>query len=245
MNISIVTVVFNSEKTIANTIESILNQSIPVFEYLIIDGCSTDDTLSIINSYIPFFKDKGIAFHVFSERDSGIYDAMNKGINHAKGDWIGILNSDDFYENDTIESLVNFININNDCELIFGDMNLYDNSNYVHVKPNLNLRILYNSMSIFHPSIFIKKRIYDSFGCYSLDFKLSSDWDFVLKLYHNNVRFFYLNKILSNFTIGGAGSGFKWIHFKERFIIRHKYFRVSTFYYDLKDFIILLFFKLK
>lgn len=243
--ISIVTVVFNSEKTISRTIECILSQTIPVYEYIIIDGCSTDSTLNIIKKYIPFFTEKDISFQIISERDCGIYDAMNKGINHSKGDWVGIINSDDFYENDTIELVENFININKDCEVIYGDMNLFDNSKIKLIKPNLNLNNLYYSMTLFHPSIFIKKRIYDSYGLYSLDFRLSSDWDLVLKLYHNNIRFLYLNKTLSNFTIGGAGSGFKFIHFKERFKIRHKYFSISNFYYDLKDLLILIYFKLK
>ncbi len=100
-------------------------------------------------------------------------------------------------------------------------------------------------MSLFHPSIFIKKNIYESRGVYSLDFRLSSDWDLVLKLYHKNVNFLYIDKVLSNFTTGGAGSGFKFIHLKERLKIRHKYFRISTLFYDFKDLVILIYFKFK
>jgi glycosyltransferase involved in cell wall biosynthesis len=242
---SIITVVYNAENTIAKTISSILKQTLKDFEYIIIDGMSTDSTLEIIKRYEVLFDNSNITFHLISEKDGGIYDAMNKGINIASGNWIGILNADDFYESDAIESVKYFINNNIHSELIYGNMNLIDRNNTKIIKPSLNLNNLYNTMSLFHPSIFIKKSIYESYGKYSLNFKLSSDWELILKLYHRKVEFLYLNKTLSNFTSGGAGSGFKWVHFKERLQIRHKYFRISTLLYDLKDFIILIYYRIK
>jgi glycosyltransferase involved in cell wall biosynthesis len=245
LRISIITVVFNSEKTFAKTINSILNQSKPVYEYIIIDGNSTDTTLEIANSFIPLFKKKGIIYKIFSEQDHGIYDAMNKGILKVTGDWIGIINADDFYEIKTIALIQNFLKNETQTELIHGNINIIkNNSSSIH-KPDIDLKILYNSMSIYHPSIFIKKTIYDTHGLYSLDYKLSSDWELVLRFYDKNVKFQYLNKTLANFTNGGIGSGFRFIHLTERIKIRHKYFNLTSLLYDLKDFIILIYFKFK
>ena len=99
--ISVVTVCFNSERTISRTIESVLNQSYPIYEYLIVDGRSSDKTMDIVKEFEPLFNGK---MKVISEADNGIYDAMNKGILMAKGKLIGILNSDDWYEPDTLEN---------------------------------------------------------------------------------------------------------------------------------------------
>ena len=241
-NFSIVTVVYNASGTIARTIESTLNQSFPVYEYIIIDGNSNDDSLQIINRYKDLFTDKNIRFIVVSENDNGIYDAMNKGILLSTGDWIGILNADDYYDSNTLSYVQNHI-ISDNCDLVYGNMNIIENGNIKELTPKNDLNILYSSMSLFHPSIFIKKSIYDRYGLYSLEFKLSSDWDLVLRLFHNNVKFSFLNKTLSNFTSGGAGSGFRLIHYKERLKIRHKFFRLTSLYYDFKDFIILIFHK--
>ena len=101
---TIITPCFNSEKTIEKTLQSVLNQTYQNFEYIIIDGGSTDDTLSIIESYKEKFAEK---LTVVSEKDNGIYDAMNKGIQLAKGELVGIVNSDDFYETDALENIVN------------------------------------------------------------------------------------------------------------------------------------------
>jgi glycosyltransferase involved in cell wall biosynthesis len=243
--ISIVTVVYNAEKTIERTIESILNQTSPVFEYIIIDGNSNDKTLEKISYFNDFFADKNIKFIVISENDNGIYDAMNKGISIATGYWIGILNADDYYEINTIELVQQFLSEYNDNELIHGNINMVCDNRSSIIKPNLNLNKLYNSLSLFHPTIFIKKDIYASNRLYSLDYKLSSDWELILRFYHNKIKFGYIDRTLSNFTPGGASSGFKWIHFKERLKIRHKYFRISTLLYDLKDFIIFIWYKTK
>jgi len=97
MTISIITICFNSEKTIAKTIESILEQDYQNIEYLIIDGASKDGTMKIVNSYKKKFNQKGIEYVISSEKDKGIYDAMNKGVGKASGDVVGILNSDDYY----------------------------------------------------------------------------------------------------------------------------------------------------
>ena len=104
--ISIITVCFNSSKTIRQTIESVLNQTYTNIEYILVDGKSTDNTVAIIEEYAPQFTAKGIVYRWVSEPDAGIYDAMNKGIKLATGEWIGIINSDDWYELDACENML-------------------------------------------------------------------------------------------------------------------------------------------
>ena len=103
MKISVITVCYNSEKTIGRTFKFILKQTLPSFEYIVIDGASSDNTVNIIKEYAPKFAERNIEFYWISEKDKGIYDAMNKGIAMAKGDYIGIINSDDHYMPWTLE----------------------------------------------------------------------------------------------------------------------------------------------
>ena len=112
--VSIITVSYNSSKTIKETIESVLNQSYQNFEYILVDGNSTDGTVEIIKSYEQKFKEKGIAFKWKSEDDTGIYDAWNKGVKMADGTWIAFLGSDDVYELDAIQCYYDYIDKNNE-----------------------------------------------------------------------------------------------------------------------------------
>lgn len=207
MRVSIITVCYNSEKTIRDTIESVLAQTYSNIEYIIIDGASSDSTLSIVNEY----KDK--ITHVYSEPDKGIYDAMNKGIQLASGDVVGILNSDDFYEsNDVIKSVVNCFKDSPQQDIIFGDV--------VIVNPdNLEKTIRHYRISHFktwklrfgwmppHPASFIKLKAYKETGLYSLKYKIASDYDmFVRLLVINQFKFTYLNKILVRMRSGGIST---------------------------------------
>ena len=107
MKVSIITACFNSEKTIKTTIESVLHQTYSNIEYIIIDGKSSDSTIEIVKEYMPLFRGR---LRYISEKDNGIYDAMNKGIRLSKGDVIGIINSDDFYELDAVENIIKYMN---------------------------------------------------------------------------------------------------------------------------------------
>lgn len=207
MKISIVTVCFNSEATIRDTIESVLSQSYPDIEYIIVDGASGDGTMSIVEEY-----GNKIA-KVVSEPDRGIYDAMNKGIGLATGDVIGILNSDDFFEHSSIIEYVasHFIAEYND-DLAFGDV--------VFVKPdNLQRVVRYYSASHFrpwklrfgwmppHPATFIKKSVYEKVGLYSLDYKISADYEmFVRLLMVHGLRYSILNRFLVRMRSGGVST---------------------------------------
>ena len=200
--ISVVTVCFNSEKTIQQTLESVLNQTYQNYEYIIIDGVSNDGTLEIISSYEEKFGDK---LTIISEPDQGIYDAMNKGIRMAKGKLIGLINSDDYYELDALEKIVKTYR-GHDLEIVYGmerefagDGRLQDIVFYSHE--------FLKTQMINHPTCFVTKDTYEKIGYYDLQYKSSSDYDFLLKAFlSKKVEFTPVYEIISNFSLGGMSS---------------------------------------
>jgi glycosyltransferase involved in cell wall biosynthesis len=191
--LSIVTVVLNGEKYLTQTIQSVLNQNYPNTEYIIIDGGSKDKTVEIIRSF-----ENKIDFWA-SERDHGIFEAMNKGIRLCRGEMIGILNSDDFYCENIFYEIVNTFNATG-AEIVYGNMRIGEKSE----KPDLSQ--MDKKPAIFHPACFVRKRIYDRIGLYDEAFKISSDYEFLLRCLRNNVRFHYLDKDFTVFRPGGMSS---------------------------------------
>ncbi|MBP7278807.1 MAG: glycosyltransferase [Sedimentibacter sp.] len=211
--VSLITVSYNSEKTIADTIESILEQTYDNIEYIIVDGLSSDNTVSIAKNYETEFKDKGYSFIIISEKDSGLYDAMNKGIRLSTGDIVGILNSDDFYVNEyIIEKVVKMMmEENSDC--LYADLLYVDEVNLEKVvrrwKANKgDFRLGWNPP---HPTTFITKRSYDKYGLYKTDYKISSDYDILYRIIHKGkVKTSYLEEYIVKMRIGGKStSGIK------------------------------------
>ena len=137
MKVSIITVSYNSEKTIAHTIESVLAQTYDDIEYWIIDGKSSDGTVALAESYCNAMEQKGIIYHILSEPDGGIYDAMNKGIRLATGDVIGIINSDDWYEPNAVGTAVHTFE-KTGCDLMFADIRMYKADGSTFVKQRLS-----------------------------------------------------------------------------------------------------------
>jgi len=206
IKISIITVSYNSEKTIKDTIESVLSQDYSNIEYIIIDGGSTDGTVDIIKEYT----DK-ISYFV-SEPDTGIYDGMNKGIKAATGGVIGILNSDDFYPNSYVISNVAKTFVNQSCDAVYGDL--------VYVKENDTSQIarywqageystssIKNGWMLPHPTFFVKKEMYERYGYYNTDLKSAADYEMILKLlYKQNISVIYIPMILVKMRMGGASN---------------------------------------
>lgn len=198
---SIITVCFNSEKTIERTIVSVLSQSYKNFEYIIVDGASTDGTLNIIKSYTEKYPDK---IKLISEKDNGIYDAMNKGIRAASGDLIGIVNSDDYYEIDALENISRAYD-GKKYEIVYGMLRTIKDGKEVSVYIK-NHQWLEEDM-ITHPTCFVTKGIYDDFGVYSLKYQYSADYEFMLRVSKiPQVVFRPVYKIISNFSIDGASA---------------------------------------
>jgi glycosyltransferase involved in cell wall biosynthesis len=195
--ISVITVVLNGEKHLEQTIQSVLTQSYNNIEYIIIDGQSTDKTLEIIKKYenkIDYWS---------SEKDGGIYYAMNKGIAHANGDIIGILNADDFYSSDAILNIVDaFLKTN--ADVFHGDILLLNNKHETRMQPDIHKMM--EQPSVFHPTCFVKKQVYSRIGDFNTDYKISADYDFLLRCLKSNVKFEYIPQALTYFRPGGMSA---------------------------------------
>ncbi|MBK0371265.1 glycosyltransferase family 2 protein [Flavobacterium agrisoli] len=207
MKISIITVVYNNEKTIEDAIQSVLSQSYPDIEYVIIDGGSKDNTVSIINKY----KEK-LGYFV-SEKDRGLYDAMNKGIIASTGDVVGILNSDDLYQDSTViaDVMKQFI-ANNALDIVYGDL-VYVKSDDIHKVvrywkcKEYYSRFFENANVPPHPALFVRKRVYDQAGLFNLDYKIAADYELMLRMLKKH-QFFskYINRLIVRMRLGGASN---------------------------------------
>lgn len=207
MKISIITVCYNSEATIRDTIESVLSQDYPDIEYIVVDGASTDATLTVVGEY------RERITQVVSEPDSGIYDAMNKGISQATGDVIGILNSDDFYQTNTVISdVVACFQRFPQSDIVFGDV--------VFVQPeNLNRIVRHYRAERFkpwklrfgwmppHPATFITRRAYQCAGKYSLEYQIAADYEMLVRLFLvQRFKIARLDKVLVRMRAGGVST---------------------------------------
>lgn len=245
--LSIVTVCFNSEKTISKTIESVLEQKYEDYEYLIVDGGSTDNTKDIIESYIPAFNGK---LRYISEKDKGWYDAMNKGIRNTTGDFICFINSDDYFDENVFDYIGRYIDkhkVHNDS-IVYGDStNVYMNSRgevlyrLIKAPPDINVsnpNLKDGMCGIRHQSMFTGRKVFDFVGELNLTYRLHADWDFMIKTLKANVDYVYVDKNLSFYSMYGAStkatygerhrvrkdnelySTFDWTYLKDRFGIK-------------------------
>lgn len=208
LKVSVITVCYNSEKTISTTIESVLAQTYPNIEYIIVDGKSTDSTLGIVEKSDPGFEGR---LKYISEPDKGIYNAMNKGIRMATGDVIGILNSDDFFsENDIISKIAREFEGNIDA--VIADVC------FVHPK-NLNKITRYYSSKRFkpnkfqwgfmpaHPGFYARKELFEKFGYYKEDYKIAADFELLARfLFKYKISFKYINIPVVAMRTGGVSN---------------------------------------
>jgi glycosyltransferase involved in cell wall biosynthesis len=203
MKITIITVCFNSEKTIEKTILSVLDQNYDNIEYIIVDGNSTDRTIEVINQY------KSKITKVVSEDDKGLYDAMNKGIKLATGGIIGILNSDDvFYNKEVLKEVAKF-HLNNSVDASGGNIVQHKNGRIVRLynSSNWNPEKLKIGFMPPHPSMFFKRELFEKYGYYKLDYISSSDYELILRLFlKNKLKYKYSGITTTSMTIGGVSS---------------------------------------
>lgn len=211
--VSIITVVFNGERHLEQTILSILNQSYPHIQYIVIDGGSSDGTLSIIKKY-----EDRIDYWI-SEKDRGISDAFNKGIARCEGEVIGILNADDWYEPEAVVLAVKHIE---PVDVVFGNIQLWRNDKKEAIVLG-NSGLLKWEMTLNHPSVFLKKRCYDVFGGFDLQYRCAMDYDLLLRLKVNHCRFAFVPEVVANMRWGGV-SDKRWkLGCRETLEIKNKY----------------------
>ena len=206
MKVSIITVVYNNNKTISDAIESVINQSYKNIEYIVIDGGSTDGTVDVV-------KDYGSRIDKFiSEPDNGIYDAMNKGVRLATGDVIGFINSDDLLNSeDCIECIVKRF-VESGADIVYGDK-VYVASN------NISKQLRYWKAGVFarnnykkgwmtpHLSTYIKKDLYVKYGDFRSDFKIAADYELMFRfIYKHKVKVCYLPKVIAKMRVGGVSN---------------------------------------
>lgn len=201
VHISIITVCFNAEETIERTIQSVISQESTSYEYIIIDGKSTDSTISIIQKY----QNKISKF--ISEPDLGIYDAMNKGLFHSSGDVIFFLNSGDFLASENIiEEISSIFNTHEEYKLIYGNYIKFSGNYQKKVMNCENRNILeFIRKSVCHQTIFARKEILLACNGFDLNYRMYADLDFVLKcLIDFNIRMYYVDKTICYSLLGGV-----------------------------------------
>lgn len=205
MKITLITVCFNSEKTIKDTLESVLKQTYKDYEYLIVDGKSKDNTLDIIKEYEPKFKGR---LKWISEKDKGLYDAMNKGIKLSTGDVIGILNSDDIFASDNVLKTIANAFKKKKCDASYSDLVFMDEETMkiperYFISKTGNYKLGWHPP---HPTLYVKKEIYDKFGLYNQDYRIAADYDFMLRIMKNNVKMTYIPEVLIHMRSGGVST---------------------------------------
>lgn len=210
LKISVVTATYNSASTVEDTLRSVLSQTYGNVEHIIVDGQSSDETMAIIRHYADQYHQRGLELRWISEADRGIYDAMNKGINLASGEIVGLLNSDDFFTSPTVLEAV---------AREFGDIDaVYGDIHYVH-PDRLGKCVRYYSSKNFtrsrmrmgfmpaHPSFYCRRDIYRTYGLFDTDFKIAADFEQLLRLiYINNIRTRYIPMDFVTMRTGGASS---------------------------------------
>lgn len=206
MKVSIITVVFNGEKYIDDCIQSVLAQDYSSIEYIIIDGASNDGTLAIINSY------KHQIHHLISEKDKGMYDALNKGITLASGDVIGILNADDMLASSTIISTIVTKFKVTGAEGVYGNLNYIDADhpqkiirNWISKQHQIN--DFNKGWMPAHPTLYVKNSLFKTYGNYSLNYGTAGDYELMLRfLYRHQIKAVYLNQLIVNMRVGGMSN---------------------------------------
>lgn len=205
MKISIITACYNSSATIGDTLKSVTEQDYKNIEHIIVDGASTDDTLQIVKQFPHVAK-------VVSEKDDGIYDAMNKGISLATGEVIGILNSDDVYTSNSAVSKVMKAFEAKDAEAVYADLQYvkFDNLNKItrtwH-SGEFSKRKFYFGWMPPHPTFFVRKHVYQKIGNFNCALKSAADYEFMLRvLLKNDFKPYYIPEVLVKMRAGGMSN---------------------------------------
>ena len=213
MRITVITATWNSAATVGDTLESVLGQSWGDVEHLVVDGGSSDGTMDVVRGYEGRYRERGMVLRWVSERDRGIYDAMNKGIGMATGDVVGILNSDDFYSSgDVLERVAGALGGDEDVDGVYGDVHFVDPGDLGRVVRRYSsrgfrrwkMRLGYMPA---HPSFYCRRGVYERFGGFRVELRGAADFENLLRLiFVNRIRVRYLGMDFVTMRTGGAST---------------------------------------
>lgn len=208
MKVSIVTATYNSSKTVEDTIKSVLSQTFKDYEYIIIDGVSKDNTLDIVHQYEPQFEGR---MKVYSEKDKGIYDAMNKGFQKSKGDVLMLINSDDLFARpDALELVVKEFEKYPEVDCVYANLYYVSQNNIdniVRVWKTGVQQPMKKGWLPAHPTFYVKRECYEKYGYFNLNYPLAADFELMLRFVEGHkIKLAYLPEYLVKMRLGGATS---------------------------------------
>jgi glycosyltransferase involved in cell wall biosynthesis len=206
MKISLITVCYNSEGTIEETLKSVLNQTYGDYEYIIVDGKSSDGTLKILEKYKSLFGGK-MRYH--SEKDEGLYDAMNKGIKVATGDVIGFLNADDKLSDSNVFSIISEKFKEKSVDGVYSDLLFLDKETMRKPKRKFLARPFSRNLA-WHPpfpTLYLRRKIYKDLGYYNQKYRIAADFDFMLRLLKKGYKLSYIKGYFVYMRVGGLSTG--------------------------------------
>ena len=229
MLVTIITVAYNSEATIEKTINSVLNQTYKDIEYIIIDGASKDNTVQVASKYIKEFERTGKKLSIISEPDNGMYDALNKGARLAKGEIVGNINADDWYELDAVWKMVELYQKTN-YDLAWASINIIKDSGNMVKKAKIGK--LWTTVGFCHPSMFTRREILLQYpyACLQMD----DDFDMVTRVYKDKKHIELLDDVISNYSFGGMSTQKSFKKLKQRTAMKYRTYRrngMSRFYW--------------
>ena len=228
LRFTVVTVTYNAGEALRKTIQSVVEQKYLPYEYIIIDGASTDKTLDIVEEYRVKFESLGIKLTVVSEKDNGVYFAMNKGIHYATGDFISFLNAGDWYETDALKQ-VNDCYRENEVDLFYGGIHYYNTDGSVVNKMSKDDKNgIVTSRHWNHPSMFLRSELYKD-APFNEEFRIYSDFELYLRMRKKNIKIFVYDGIISNFVAGGISTNpnFKFVCMRAK--EKYKAYRVNKY----------------
>jgi glycosyltransferase involved in cell wall biosynthesis len=205
MKISIITITFNSEKTIRDTLDCVRQQDYPSIEHIIIDGNSGDDTLKIVAEYSHIAK-------IVSEKDNGVYEAMNKGITLATGDVVGILNSDDIYANDSIVTKIAKEFENKNIDVVYADLQYVRHNNFNRIVRTWKTGRHHKKSFHYgwmppHPTFFVRKQVYEKVGLFNTSLRSAADYEMMLRiLLKHQLNSKYIPQVIVKMRTGGMSN---------------------------------------
>lgn len=232
MKISIITVTWNSSATLRDTMQSVLSQSHADIEHIIVDGGSTDGTMDIVHELEPHYNGK---LRYVSEKDKGLYDAMNKGIAMATGEVVGLLNSDDFYTSSDVLLKVDAAFEKSGIDAVYGDIHFVKATNlqkcvrYYSSKPFRRGWMRFGFMPA-HPSFYCRREVYEQYGAFDLSYKIGSDFECLLRfIFVHNIRLQYLPLDFVTMRTGGASTS-GWRSHKQILLDHQRAFKKNGVY---------------